>query len=161
MIKLLMENLEKNGELDNTIVVLISDHYLYTLEDKTLLDKYKETNTNLINHTPFIIWSNGQIKKTVKDVNSQLDVLPTLLNLFGIKYNEANYIGRDIFSKDYDPLVFFPDGSWYNGSTYIANGEYLKGKKMSSEKIEYYNKLVKDKMNLNDAVLKSNYFANK
>ena len=32
---------------------------------------------------------------------------------------------------------------------------------MSSEKIEYYNKLVKDKMNLNDAVLKSNYFANK
>lgn len=53
----------KNGELDNTIVVLISDHYLYTLEDKTLLDKYKETNTNLINHTPFIIWSNGQIKK--------------------------------------------------------------------------------------------------
>ena len=29
------------------------------------------------------------------------------------------------------------------------------------EKIEYYNKLVKDKMNLNDAVLKSNYFENK
>ena len=161
MIKLLFENLKENNQLDNTVVILVSDHYLYTLEDKTLLDKYKETSNNLINHTPFVIWSNGQIKKTIKDVNSQLDILPTILNLFGIEYNVNNYIGRDIFSKDFDPLVFFPDGSWYNGSTYVANGEYQSGKKISNEKLQKYNNIVKNKMNLNDAVLKSNYFENK
>lgn len=161
MIKLLFENLKENNQLDNTVVILVSDHYLYTLEDKTLLDKYKETSNNLINHTPFVIWSNGQIKKTIKDVNSQLDILPTILNLFGIEYNVNNYIGRDIFSKDFDPLVFFPDGSWYNGSTYVANGEYQNGKKISNEKLQKYNNIVKNKMNLNDAVLKSNYFENK
>ena len=46
---------------------------------------------------------------------------------------------------------------------YFRNNPLMEGyfKTYPPEKIEYYNKLVKDKMNLNDAVLKSNYFANK
>lgn len=160
-LKLLLQNLEKNNMLNNTILAIFSDHYLYTLEDQTLLDKYKTTNNNLINHTPFIIWSNGQIKKTVKNVNSQLDILPTLLNLFGIKYYPNNYIGRDILDNSFDPLVFFSDGSWYNGKTYVANGEYQSGSKMTDEKLNQYNNLVKNKMSLNDAVLKADYFAKK
>lgn len=160
-IELLFDNLEKNQMLDNTIVVLFADHYIYTLEDKTLLDRYKETDNNLINHTPFMIWSNGQIKKTVTNVNSQLDILPTLLNLFGITYKTNNYIGRDILDTNYDPLVFFSDGSWYNGKTYVANGEYQTGKTISDDTLNKYNTLVKRKMLLNDAILKSDYFANK
>ena len=158
-IKLLLENLKEKGLVENTVVVLFSDHYIYTLENKSLLDKYKETNNNLINHTPFMIYSNGEVKGTIKDVNSQLDILPTILNLFGIEYYPNNYIGRDILNPKYDPIVFFSDGSWYNGSTYVANGENISGKKMSTEKIEKYNLIVKRKMLLNDAVIKSDYFA--
>ena len=160
-ISLLLKNLKEKNLIDNTVIVLFSDHYIYTLENKTLLDKYKETSNNLINHTPFMIYNNDNIKLNIKDVNSQLDILPTILNLFGITYYPHNYIGRDILDKTFDPLVFFSDGSWYNGSTYVANGEYQSGKKISTENIEKYNLIVKKKMLLNDAVIKSDYFAKK
>ena len=161
MLNLILETLKEKNMMENTVLVLFSDHYVYTLENKSLLDEYKETDTNLINKTPFMIYHNGEIKKTVKNVNSQLDILPTILNLFGITYYPNNYIGRDILSNDYDPLVFFPDGSWYNGQTYVTNGEYYKGRKISDEKLQKYNSIVKRKMSLNDAVIKSDYFAKK
>ncbi len=156
---LLLDNLEKNNMLDNTVIVAFADHYVYTLEDSSLLDKLKKTDNNLINHTPFFIWSNGQYKKTIKKVNSQLDILPTILNLFGVNYYSNYYLGDDILDKDFNPLVFFPDASWYNGETYVANGEYRSGKKISDDKIHEINSLVKNKMSLNDAVMKSNYFS--
>ena len=30
--------------LDDTVIVVFTDHYLYTLSDQTILDKYKETD---------------------------------------------------------------------------------------------------------------------
>lgn len=156
-IKLLIQNLKEKNLYDNTVIVLFSDHYVYSLEDKTILDKYKQTANNLINHTPFMIYD-GNHKLTVTAANSQLDILPTILNLFGMEYTPNNYIGRDILDSKYDPIVFFPDGSWYNGSTYVANGEYQFGKKISNEKLEKYNLIVKRKMLLNDGVIKSDYF---
>lgn len=156
--ELLLEDLENKNKLDDTIIVVFSDHYLYTLEDQTILEKYKTTENNLINHTPFFIWSNNQYKKNIKKVNSQLDILPTILNLMGVEYYPNYYLGRDILSQDFMPIVYFQDGSWYNGSTYIKDGEYLSGKKISHEKINDINSIIKRKMILNDAVMKSNYF---
>lgn len=158
-IKLLIKNLKEKELLDNTVLVLFSDHYIYTLENKSLLDKYKTTSNNLINHTPFMIYDFGKTKANIKVVNSQLDILPTILNLFGIDYYPNNYIGRDILSNKYDPIVFFSDGSWYNGETYVANGEDISGKKIKNKTLEKYNLIVKNKMLLNDAVVKSDYFA--
>ena len=37
------QNLEEKNLLNNTVIIVFTDHYLYTLEDKTLLEKYKET----------------------------------------------------------------------------------------------------------------------
>ena len=139
--------------------MVFADHYVYTLEDQTILDKYKTTENQLINQTPFFIWSNGDYQKNIKSVNSQLDILPTLLNLMGIEYYPDYYLGRDILSKDFQPIVYFPDGSWYNGLTYVKDGDYLSGKKISKEKLNTTNTLVKRKMVLNDAVMKSDYFS--
>lgn len=158
-IKLLINNLKEKGLIDNTVIVLFSDHYIYTLENKSLLDRYKETSNNLINHTPFMIYDNNEHHTTIKVVNSQLDILPTILNLFGIEYYPNNYIGRDILDPKFDPLVFFSDGSWYNGSSYVTNGEDISGRKLSTKKLEKYNLIVKRKMLLNDAIIKSDYFA--
>ena len=157
---LLLEHLEINNMLDNTVIVAFTDHYLYTLEDKSLLEKNKNTENNLINQTPFFIWSNGKHKKVINKATSQLDILPTVLNLFGIEYNSNYYLGSDILDSSFKQLVFFPDGSWYDGKTYVENGEYQFGKKISLHKINDNNLVVKRKMTLNDAVMKSNYFNN-
>lgn len=43
-----MENLKEKGLYDNTVIVAFADHYAYTLTDKTILEQYKDTETNLI-----------------------------------------------------------------------------------------------------------------
>jgi len=158
MVELLLQKLEDNNLLDNTIIVVFTDHYLYTLNDKTILDKYKETDNNLINNTPFFIWDNGKTKKTVKEVTSQLDILPTVLNLFGFKYNQNNYIGADALDSDYDGVVFFSDYSWYDGNVYVDGGEVTNGKKISSSSLETKNILINNLIIRNDLTLKYDYF---
>ena len=125
MVELLLQKLEDNELMDNTAIVVFTDHYLYTLSDQTILDKYKDTSNNLINHTPFYIYNNGETKKTIKDVTSQLNILPTILNLFDIEYNPNYYIGENALSNDYNGLVFFSDYSWYDGDVYVSGGEVV------------------------------------
>lgn len=159
MVELLLKNLEEKNLLDNTVIVVFTDHYLYTLEDKTILDKYKETSNNLINHTPFFIWSNDITKTTIKEPTSQLNILPTILNLFGIEeYNPNNYIGEDALNPKYDGIVFFSDYSWYDGNVYVENGEVINNKNISYDKLEEKNYYINYITKKNDLALKFNYF---
>ena len=48
-IGLLIEALKENGLYEDTVIVAFADHFLFTLEDKSILDKYKNTENNLIN----------------------------------------------------------------------------------------------------------------
>ena len=136
MIKLLVDYLKEQKVLDNTVFAVFTDHYLYTLEDQTILDKYKTTNNNLINKTPFFIWSKDIKKQTVKEPTSQLNILPTLLNLFKMNYKPNNYIAEDALNPKYDGIVFFPDYSWYDGNVYVENGNVKNKKKISNNNLE-------------------------
>ena len=161
MMELLLYKLKENNLLDNTAIVVFTDHYLYTLNDQSILDKYKETSNNLINNTPWFIWSTNLKSKTIKTVTSQLNILPTILNLYGFKYNTNNYIGEDALNSKYNKITFFSDYSWYDGNVYVENGEVTNKKiiKQSSldEKNEYVNYLTKK----NDLGLKYDYFGRK
>ena len=132
MMELLLNELTERNLLDKTTIIVFTDHYLYTLSDQTILDKYKETDNNLINHTPFFIWHNNKDKKTIKEVTSQLNVLPTVLNLYGIDYNSNYYIGTDALDNNYHGSVFFSDYSWYDGSIYVDGGIITNGKEIDS-----------------------------
>ena len=158
MMKLLLENLEEKNLIDNTVLVVFTDHYLYTIEDKTILDRYKNTSNNLINKTPFFIWSKDTKKTTISKVTSQLNILPTTLNLFGIKYNPNNYIAKDALDPNYEGIVFFSDYSWYDGNIYVASGEVTNDKYISKEALEEKNYYISYVTKKNDLALKYNYF---
>ena len=162
MVGLLIQALKDNGLYDNTVIVAYADHYLYTLDDKSILDKYKETSNNLINHTPFFLWSSdlGQLT-SISKVNMQMDILPTVLNLFGIDYNSNNYIGHDILSNDFKGYAFFSDYSWYDGKVYVENQQITNGKKMSKDKLDTMNNLISNVIKKNDLTLKYDYFKSK
>lgn len=161
MMELLLQNLEEKNLIDNTIIIAYSDHYLYTVEDKTILDKYKETSNNLINKTPFFIWSNKGKKVDVNKVTSQLNILPTTLNLLGIKYNPNNYIGTDALDNNYEGIVFFSDYSWYDGNVYVSNGEVTNNKTISYDTLESKNYYISNITKKNDLTLRYNYFKKK
>lgn len=157
MMGLLLQALEDNGLLKNTIIVAYADHYLYTLNDKTILDKYKNTENNLINQTPFFIWSHNMDRQEVDKVNSQIDILPTVLNMMGISYNDEWYIGRDIMDPSRKGYVFFSDYSWYDGVNYVENGDVTNNTEADAQYIADTNADINNLIRKNDLTLKYDF----
>lgn len=120
----LIELLEQSGKLDDTVIVITGDHYPYTLttDEVNEVSSYKRDGIVEVNRSNLIIWNN-QITEPIKidKVGSQIDVLPTILNLFGIEYDSRLIIGKDILS-DYPGLAVFSNRSWVSDKgTYFAS----------------------------------------
>ena len=108
----LLEELETHGQLENTVIVGITDHYTYGFED---VDKMMELSgvveEFLLEKTPCFIWSaDGPAMEVTKTLNTS-DLLPTVLNLMGID-SPYQYLGQDAFDDRYVGYALFPDGSW-------------------------------------------------
>lgn len=158
MIGLLIQALEDNNLLENTVIVAFADHYLYTVSDETILAKHKEVNNNLINHTPFIIYSSDLEQININKVTSQLNILPTILNLFNLEYHPSYYIAEDALDPNYNGIAFFSDYSWYDGNVYVDSGIVSNNKKISDEELIEKNNYINYIIKKNDLILKNNYF---
>lgn len=113
-IGLLIEKLEKSKLLDNTVLVLVSDHYVYGYSDTdyVAMKKNKLNDRKELQNTPFIIWSKDIEGKNIDTILDTADILPTLLNMLDIKYEPKNYLGDDVFSTSHDNFVWFSDGTF-------------------------------------------------
>ncbi len=110
----ILEELEKAGELENTVICLSGDHYPYGLSEQTLAEFNGGTVPDEfeLHASPLIIWS-GDMQQPVyiNKVCSSVDILPTLLNLFGLEYDSRLLIGNDILSTA-PGIVLFSHGSF-------------------------------------------------
>ena len=110
----LLSELEKEGILDKTVIVMSSDHYPYGLTIDQIEEiqggEVEETFELYRNH--LVIWS-GSIKEPIEvdKYCCSVDIAPTICNLFGIEYDSRLYMGSDIFS-DAASLIIFKDGSF-------------------------------------------------
>ena len=160
MIKLLLKGLKKHNLYDKTILIFYADHSAFF--DYNILSKHKITYDQRINHTPFFIWSANMKGKIIHKASCQLDILPTILNLFGIPFQEKTTIGRDIFDKNNTGFAFFDDYSWIDGQILFNNGKIVKLKNISDNEInEKYilnrNQEVRERFKQNDLTLKYDY----
>lgn len=133
-----IEQLDEEGLLDNTVIVIYGDHdaklktseyeYLYNFdpETQTMLDvndpdyhKVDAYEYELNRKVPFIIWTKDKkFNVEVKEVMGMYDVLPTLGNMLGFESEYA--LGHDMFSVD-ENIVVFPDGNWLTNKMYYNN----------------------------------------
>ncbi|HKM35577.1 MAG TPA: LTA synthase family protein [Lachnospiraceae bacterium] len=121
----LIEQLEAAGKLEKTVICLSADHYPYAM-DVANLDELAGTkiSDNLDTYkNSLILWNSEMETVTVDKTASSLDIVPTLLNLFGFDYDSRLYVGRDILS-DSTPLVIFSDRSFITDEV----SYYKKGK---------------------------------
>ena len=160
----LIEGLKEQGKLDNTVIVLFSDHYPYALDDEELNEyfSYDITVNNEIDRTPFIIY-NSQITGTVYDkYTSYMNIVPTLANLFNLDYDPRLYAGYDILSPDYENRVVFSDGSWQDSKGFYnaATGKisYSGNETYTTEEILAINESVKLRIQMSNLAIKTNYF---
>lgn len=112
----LLEELEKRGQLHNTVIIGMTDHYTYGYNNLDELYTHSSVNDPLLlEKTPCFIWSADGPAKQVSKVLSTADFLPTMLNMLGIR-SPYRYLGQDAFDPRYPGYVLFPDGSWiYDG----------------------------------------------
>ncbi|HHT38550.1 MAG TPA: LTA synthase family protein, partial [Mollicutes bacterium] len=154
--KKLIETLEEENKLDDTVIVGVTDHYAYGYTDKERIYKLKGTSDhNLIGKVPFFIWSKDIEPQEITKVNSNIDVLPTVAYLFGLDHDPRYFIGKNIFDNNYNGYVFFNDYSWYDGDIFYKNDqeEY-----QDNEYVKNITKQINEVLGVNEKVLETNYF---
>ena len=126
MLAWLLEALEKKGIADDTVIVLSPDHFPYGLSYGGLQSLYGEApDTNFRrDRNSAIIWC-GALEDTdpviVEAPVTSIDLLPTLLNLFGLPWDARLFPGRDILS-DALPVAFNAWQDWKTPlGTYTAS----------------------------------------
>jgi phosphoglycerol transferase MdoB-like AlkP superfamily enzyme len=159
----LIKMLDEEGVLNNTVIAISPDHYPYglTLDEINELSKTKITNDFELFKSTLIIWEEGMSKIEVDKLCSSVDILPTLLNLFGIEFDSRLLIGKDILS-DYTPIVVFKNHSWITNFGYYDSEEELfhpKNEDISSTYIENINKVVKEKFYYSAKILEKDYYS--
>ena len=167
----LMRWLKKTGLAKNTLLVFYGDHYgisgnhhkasaeLLNQDEFTNFDNLKFQRVPLMFHMRGL---KGGVKKTY---GGEIDVLPTLLNLLGIKNQKTIQFGHDLLSKKAPQIVAQRNGDFITplyakvGSTYYdtkTGEEIIKpDKKLKTELVAISNK-VTTQLSLSDRVIAGN-----
>ena len=97
----------------------------------------------------------------VEKIGSSLDVLPTVLNLFGAEFDSRLLIGRDILS-DTEPLVIFSDRSFItdNGRYNAVTGEFIANEGTTVEEgyVDKINTIIYKKYQMSRLILENDYY---
>lgn len=160
----LINRLTEAGIADKTVIALSADHYPYGWEKEKLEELAgHEIESNFdIYRNHFILWNPGMTEKIIIDKPaSSLDIIPTLSNLFGLKYDSRLLMGQDILS-DSEPLVilsnrsFITDKVKYNSST----GEVinLSNEELTEDYVKNINAIIKNKFTVSKSILKNDYY---
>lgn len=161
----LIQDLEATGKLEDTVIVISPDHYPYglTLSELNELSNYERDNTFEKHHTPLLIWS-GSMKEPVKveKVCSSLDVLPTVLNLFGVEYDSRLLIGNDILSNNKEQIVIFSDRSFITdkGRYSAVQDKFMpnEGVEIPEWYVEQISEIIYQKFKMSTMILDNDYY---
>ncbi len=158
-LELLLDKLEKNNRLDDTVILLIGDHYPFglTLDEMNELSTYERDNTFEKTKMPLIIYNSEVSNQTIDKYCSNLDLLPTILNLYGIEYDSRLLLGKDIFSSSESTIIF------HNRSFITNRGKYNSLMPIFGESLtEEYANQIKDeiyyKFKISRLILENDYY---
>ena len=161
--KHLVDSLDAQGILENTVIAISPDHYPYGLEKKyidELAGHEVESNFELYKSS-FILWKKGMTPVIVDKNCSSVDIAPTISNLFGLEYDSRLLMGKDILSNN-KALVVFNNKSWitdlamYNSITRKVNT--FNGESLDKDYVATVNKQVDSKLKISAKILETDYF---
>ena len=161
MFSRLLDELEAAGQLENTVIIAMTDHYTYGYKNMDELYAHSGVEEELLlEKTPCFIWSaNGPQIEVTKTLNTS-DFLPTVLNLMGID-SPYNYLGQDAFDPNYKGYALFPDGSWICDGVAYQDGKILMNQQnrvVSDEEITEMAKLFEEYRNVSNLLLTADYY---
>ncbi len=164
-IGLLFDELENKGILDDTVIIIASDHYPYGMDAESLKTYGFEEGYDFEKYrVPLMIWSKDIEAQEINTMVSSMDVVPTVLNLFGFESNKV-YFGTDVFDPDHKEIVVLKDRSWatpdlyYNSNTntLIQLNENMSESEVK-EQSNLNNDFVYDLFDIGQKILTTDYF---
>ena len=180
----LLGQLDEAGIAEDTVIVLTADHYPYAMTENSDVDYYAEMtgindNESLTTRykNTLILWC-GSMKEPVKidDPCTAVDIVPTLLNLFGFDYDSRLLSGRDVLAPDADPgnvstdmhvAIFADYGGGYSwitrAGTYEASlGTFTPAKGVTLDDQDAYiasmNELVRNRYSMAKYIVQTDYY---
>ncbi len=172
----LLKRLNEEGIADKTVIAITPDHYPYGLE-KDGTDKYAAWR-ELLGHdvdttfelykSNFILYCQGtKDAPTIDKYCYSVDILPTILNLFGFEYDSRLLMGSDILSTA-NQLVIFSDRSFitergmYSADTKeFTLFEGVEAFESEEEKDKYlsgYKSIINNKFQISARMLETDYY---
>ena len=161
----LLELLEEDGKLDDTVIVMFGDHYPYgikTNELQKIFDYDLEENME-IEKTPFVIYNSQLTGRKMNSYTTYMNILPTIANMFDLEYDSRFYMGEDLFSKDYSNIAIFTDGSWQSKYAFYDAAKsklnYINDNyKYTSDEVIKINETINQKISMSNMIITRNYF---
>ena len=162
----LMQRLEEAGVANKTCIALTNDHYPYGLTEAeynelagqtldTTFEKYRNS---------FICYVPGLSENIVVDEYcSTADILPTLLNLFGVDYDSRLLAGTDVLSSGLHVAVLSDKSFLTKTFRYDAGTETVipadESITVSDGLVKTYRLYVDSRFQLSGNILNSDYYA--
>lgn len=127
LIGLIMDELEEQGVLDNTLFAVFPDHYPYMMDDEIYnpyieMDKYDHE----VMRQELLIYATGMTKVRIETPGSTMDITPTLLNLINSDSNFDYFMGDDLLGTD-ENYIMFSDLTVTDGVNYLYISEEMMG----------------------------------
>ena len=167
-IETLINQLESQGILDDTVIILYGDHFPLKTDKQVFLDygdPYQNRNQGFnMNILPMIIY-NSEVKGTqISKVSSTFDLVPTIANLFDLDYDPRLYFGVDIFDTTQERVVPYASLSWNNefGAYSVSSAKFFpfdENNTLTQEEITRISKIVKQNSDISYRILKNDYFS--
>ncbi|MCK1994481.1 LTA synthase family protein [Peribacillus muralis] len=145
-----VKQLKDAGKLKNSVIVIYGDHDGLFLKDKHAVEAYYGTKISddewvaKYMPIPVIIYQQDMEGKTIEKVAGQVDILPTLYDLFDIK--SSTYFGESMLNGE-------------KGGALILKGDYGSQMKINAEgRVEEISPKDQKEIDLSDQVIITDYF---
>jgi phosphoglycerol transferase MdoB-like AlkP superfamily enzyme len=145
-----IKKLKDDGKLKDSVIVIYGDHDGLFLKDKQEVEAYygsKISDEEWIEKympIPVIIYQEDMEGRTIDKVAGQIDILPTLYDLFNIK--SSSYFGESMLNGQ-------------EGDALVLKGDYGSQMKINGEgKVDGFSPVDQKEIDLSDQVIRSDYF---
>ena len=156
---ILLDDLEAKNLMDDTIILIYSDHKNYSSLPITFEHTPNSDIPYEVDKLPFILYAKELGHQEVDILSSHYDITPTLLDLLGIPFYRDLYYGQSIFLENrIDKPIILSHSNWITLTHLVRFDEVVSGT-LSPEafikiKLEIYGTI-----ELFEMIMFSNYYA--
>lgn len=160
----LLHRLEEAGVAEKTAIVIAGDHFPYGLNNQQYGELVGEEIDDFSKFKDTLIFWVGGLEEdiVVEEYCCNVDILPTILNLWGFDFDSRMLAGRDVFSEG-DHMAVLVDKSWLTDKAWFHadTGEvrYLVPEEELPENyMDTMNKLVATRFSVSSDILNQAYY---